>query len=90
MVSMQPWSDNQKCTDVYPVALEALAKLVAVDLENTIIFHEVMRPDAESDGWRTEDMAKDAVVGLVPVLIDLVKQLRVHPLPPPHCPPSPE
>ena len=87
---MQPWSDNQKCTDVYPVALEALAELVAVDLENTIIFHEAMRPDAKSDGWRMEDMAEDVVVGLVLVLIDLVKQLRVHSSPPLHCPLSPE
>jgi hypothetical protein len=42
---------NSKCTEVYLVAYEALAKLVA------------------------EDMAEDAVVGLAPVLIDLVEQL---------------
>src|SRR6266849_9083088 len=75
MVSTQPWSDSQKRTEVYLIALEALAELVAVDLKNTIIFREATRPDAESDGWGAEDMAEDAVVGLVPVLIDLVEQL---------------
>lgn len=55
--------------------MEALAELVAVDLENTIIFRKAMRPDAESDGWGTEDMAEDAVIRLAPVLIDLVEQL---------------
>src|SRR6266849_4783321 len=57
MVSTQPWSDSQKRTEVYLVALEALAELVAVDLKNTIIFREATRPDAESDGWGAEDVA---------------------------------
>jgi hypothetical protein len=74
MVSTQPWSDSQKRTEVYLVAPEALAELVAVDLENTIILCEAMRPDPESDGWGAEDMAEEAVVGLSPVPIDLLEQ----------------
>ena len=74
-MSTQPWSDSQKRTEVYLVALEALAELVAVDLENPIIFREAMRPDTKSDGRGAEDMAEDTVVGLFPVLMDLVEQL---------------
>ena len=74
-VSTHPWSDSQKRTEVYLVAYEAVAELVAVDLENSIVLREATRPNGERDGWGAEDMTEDAVVGLDPVLIDLVEQL---------------
>ena len=60
---------------LYLVAYEAVAEPVAVDLENSIVLREATRPDDERDGWGAEEMAEDAVVGLAPVLIDLVEQL---------------
>jgi hypothetical protein len=45
-----------------------------VDLENSSILYAMMFTNAESDGWGAEDMAKDAVVEFLPVLIDLLEQ----------------
>jgi len=75
---------QSKRTEVHFIALKAVIELGEVDLENSPVLCETMFTDAGGDGWGAEDMAEDAVVEFVPVLIDLAEQHSMA------CPATPE
>src|ERR1700759_3350434 len=62
------------------IALEAVTELGPVDLENSPVLRETLLTNAETDGWGAEDVAKDAVVEFLPVLVDPIEQRskRLH------------
>lgn len=66
LVDVSRTVNTYRGSSYYP---ESPYRACPVDVENPPVLRETMFTDAETDGWRAEDVTKDAVTEFLPVLV---------------------